>query len=97
MGLAASAAILAGVVVLSTRESRDVAAAVPPAPAVRPAPSEHVTVLAMTRRTEPRRTEHNFAQRFTGASFADRFAGAPVWEGSYATARTETRATTAYA
>jgi hypothetical protein len=51
----------------------------------------------MTRRTETRRPEHNFAQRFTGASFADRFAGAPVWESSYATARNETRATTAYA
>ena len=61
---------------------------------MRPAPSEHVTVLAMTRRTEQtRRTEHTFAQRFTGASFADRFAGAPVWESSYATARDETRLT----
>jgi hypothetical protein len=90
MGLAASAAILAAGVLLSSRESRDVTASLPSAP------SAHVTVLAMTRRTE--RTVappivHTFAQRFTGASFADRFAGAPVWDSSYATARGETRAT----
>jgi hypothetical protein len=45
-------------------------------------------VVAVTRRAE-----HTFTQRFTGASFTDRFAGAPVWETSYATTRTEARAT----
>ena len=97
MGLAASAAILAGGVLLSSRESRDVTAALPTAPATRSAPSQHVTVLAMTRRTEHTSTQHTFAQRFIGATFADRFAGAPVWDSAYATARNETRATTAYA
>jgi hypothetical protein len=96
MGLAASAAILAAGVLLSSRESSDVMAALPTAAAMRSAPSEHVTVLVMTRRTETRpatrRSEHTFAQRFAGASFADRFAGAPVWDSAYATARNETRA-----
>jgi len=93
-GLAASAAILATGILLSSRESRGVAVAMPSAPAehVTPsAPAGHVTVLAMTRPTE-----HTFTQRFTGHSFADRFAGAPVWETSYAAARTETH-TTSYA
>jgi hypothetical protein len=88
MGLAASAAILATGMLLASRESRDVAAVMPSAPADRSAASEHVTVIAATRRTE-----HNFAQRFTGATFADRFAGAPVWDSSYAPARTDTPVT----
>ncbi len=86
-GLAASAAILATGFVLSSRESRGVAAAMPSAPA-----SQRVTVLAIKR---PIRRA-TFAERFTGDTFADRFAGAPMWESSYATARNET-STTSYA
>jgi len=87
MGLAASAAILATGVVLSSRAPRAATAAVPTAPA-----GGGVTVLRLAARP----AEDNFAQRFAGASFADRFAGAPLWESSYATARNETR-TTSYA
>jgi hypothetical protein len=86
-GLAASAAILATGLVLSSRESRGVAAAMPAAP-----PQGGVTVL----RQAARPAEHNFADRFKGSTFADRFAGAPLWETSYATADNETR-TTGYA
>lgn len=83
-GLAASAAILATGLVLSSRESRGVAATMPAAPVVR-----GVTVLRQTVRP----VAHTFADRFNGATFADRFAGAPVWETSYAAARSETRET----
>jgi hypothetical protein len=61
-----------------------------------PAPSQGgVTVL----RQAARPAEHAFAftDRFNGASFEDRFAGAPLWETSYATARDETRTTASYA
>jgi hypothetical protein len=90
-GLAASAAILATGVVLSSRAPRAVAAAVPTAPA-----AGGVTVLQASMRPAARPAEANFAQRFSGVSFADRFSGAPVWDTSYDTARNETH-TTSYA
>jgi hypothetical protein len=85
-GLAASTAILATGFVLSSRESSSVAAAMPTAPG-------GVTVRAMT---HARPAENTFAERFNAVSFADRFAGAPVWETSYVATRDETR-TTSYA
>jgi hypothetical protein len=50
-----------------------------------------VTVLRQTAR--PVVPADTFAERFNGASFADRFAGTPLWDSSYASARTETRET----
>ena len=84
-GLAATVAILATGFVLSSREQRGVAAAMPAQP------TEHVTVLAVARpaaaRPAPRPVEP--APR---VSFADRFAGAPLWDTAYGSVRTETRA-----
>jgi hypothetical protein len=92
-GLAATAAILATGFVLSSREQR--AAAMP---AAAPA-AERTTVLAIVRPAarpaETVRTRPGETAPAGGHSFADRFAGAPVWQTSYAAARTETR--TAYA
>ena len=96
-GLAATAAILAIGFVLSSREQRGVAAAMP---AAAPA-AERTTVLAIVRpaarpaETAPARPTKT--AQAAGPSFADRFAGAPLWETSYATARTEPRAAVAYA
>ena len=85
MGLAASAAILAtghaAVVARITRRRCGHAG------------SRRARVASRCSSRPRRPAEHNFTERFTGASFADRFAGAPLWETSYATARTETRAT----
>jgi hypothetical protein len=91
-GLAATAAILAIGFVLSSREQRGVAAAMPAA-----APSERTTVLRIVRPAAPPAAARPTAERprAGGVSFADRFAGAPIWETSYGTARTEAR--TAYA
>jgi hypothetical protein len=93
-GLAATAAILAIGFVLSSREQRGVAAAMPAA-----APSARTTVLEIVRpaartvEVAPARPAK--AAQAGGLSFSDRFAGAPLWETSYGSARTETR--TAYA
>jgi hypothetical protein len=96
-GLAASVAILAIGFVLSSREQRGAAAAMP---AVGPA-AERTTVLqivrAAARPAEPVQTRPAKTARAGGLSFADRFAGAPLWETDYGTARTEARATVAYA
>jgi hypothetical protein len=92
-GLAATAAILAIGFVLSSREQRGVAAAMPTA-----APAERTTVLRIVRPTAPpvvARAAAAERPQAGGLSFADRFAGAPLWETSYGSARTETR--TAYA
>jgi Protein of unknown function (DUF2778) len=90
-GLAATAAILAIGLVLSSREQRGVAAAMPAA-----APSDRTTVLRIVRPAVPAAAVRPAAERpQAGASFADRFAGTPLWEGGYGAARTETR--TAYA
>lgn len=96
-GLAATAAILAIGFVLSSREQRGVAAAMP---AAAPA-AERTTVLQVVRPVaRPAETAQARPTRTAqagGLSFADRFAGAPLWETSYATARTEARAAVAYA
>ena len=88
-GLAAAVAILATGFVLSSRESRGVAAAMPAA-----GPAERTTVLqvarTVTRPAEVARPAE--AARAGGPNFADRFAGAPLWESTYAPARTDTRA-----
>jgi Tlde1 domain len=91
-GLAATAAILVIGFVLSSREQRGVAAAMPAA-----APSERTTVLRIVRPAAPAAAVRPAAERprASGSSFADRFSGTPLWEGGYDAVRTETR--TAYA
>jgi hypothetical protein len=96
-GLAASVAILAIGFVLSSREQRGAAAAMP---AAGPA-AERTTVLQIVRTTarpaEPAQTRAAKTAKASGPSFADRFAGAPLWENSYGSVRTEARAAVAYA
>jgi hypothetical protein len=91
-GFAATVAILAIGFVLSSREQRGgVAAAMPAA-----APSERTTVLRIVRPAAPAAAVRPAERpQANGPSFADRFAGAPLWERSYAATRTEVR--TAYA
>jgi hypothetical protein len=85
-GLAATVAILATGFVLSSREQRGAAAAMPASPVAR------VTVLAIARPSVERPAVRPVEQA-PGLSFADRFAGAPLWETAYNnTARTEPRA-----
>jgi hypothetical protein len=93
-GLAATAAILATGFVLSSREQRGVAAAMPAA-----APSERTTVLRIVRPAAPAAAVRSAAERpQAGASFADRFAGAPLWEpATTASAASRTEIRTAYA
>jgi type VI secretion system (T6SS) effector TldE1-like protein len=95
-GLAATVAILAIGFVLSAREQRGVAAAMPAA-----APSARTTVLQIVRPAarlaEPAQTRPAKAAQAGGLSFADRFAGAPLWETAYGAARTEARTAVAYA
>jgi Tlde1 domain len=95
-GLAATAAILAIGFVLSSRDQRGVAAAMPTA-----APAaERTTVLAIARpAARPAETAQARPAKTAraGPSFADRFAGAPLWETSYVTAHAEPRAAVAYA
>jgi hypothetical protein len=90
-GLAATAAILAIGFVLSSRQERGVAAAMPAA-----APSERTTVLRIVRPAAPALAVQPAERpRSSGASFSDRFAGAPLWDNTYGAARAEVR--TAYA
>ena len=90
-GLAATAAILAIGFVLSSREQRGVAAAMPAAaPAARGRPCSRS--CARPRAPSSRPGAPRQVAQAAGLSFADRFAGAPLWETSYGTARTETRA-----
>jgi hypothetical protein len=91
-GLAATAAILAIGFVLSSRQERGVAAAMPAA-----APSsERTTVLRIVRPAAPAlAVQPAERSRASGVSFADRFAGAPLWDNTYGAARAEVR--TAYA
>ncbi len=92
-GLAATVAILAIGLVLALREHRTVAAATPVAA---PAP-ERTTILEMVR-PAPRPAQVTQAPparttQASGPTFADRFAGAPLWESAYGgTARAEQRA-----
>lgn len=87
-GLAATAAILVIGFVLSSREQRGVAAAMPAA-----APAERTTVLRIVRPAAPPAEAAQPRPAKTaqagGLAFADRFAGAPLWETSYGPARTE--------
>ncbi len=84
-GLAATAAILAIGFVLSSREQRSVAAAVPAV-----ASPERTTILQIVRPAAPAVAARPAAEprHAGGMSFADRFAGAPLWETSYGASRT---------